>query len=168
MVKSLQDEHAAGTGLLPDFVLDAGGNPRPAGPNFLENAADGAYAMNACRDPWRIGLHFVTTGDGRARTALRKIDAFVRGETGGDPTAIRAGYTLEGSPLPTSNYLSMAFVAPLAVGAMAGDDQTWLNALWDVVAERDDGGYYEDTLRLLAMLALSGNWWAPESAPCPQ
>ena len=28
-------------------------------------------------------------------------------------------------------------------------------------------GYYQDTVALLSLIAMSGNWWAPEAAPCP-
>lgn len=44
-------------------------------------------------------------------------------------------------------------------------NQTWLNGLWDQVVTTPVGGsdYYGNTLKLLSMLVLSGNWWAPES-----
>jgi endo-1,4-beta-D-glucanase Y len=162
---SLQEDAAPETGLLPDFVLDPTGSPQPAGANFLEGANDGAYAYNACRDPWRIALDFLISGDSRAKTAVQKINAWIEGETGGDPAAIAAGYRLSGQPI--GNYVDMAFVAPFAVGAMVdASNQEWLNALWDLVVASDDGGYYGDTLRLLSMITLSGNWWAPEKAPC--
>ena len=66
----------------------------------------------------------------------------------------------------------MAFVAPLAVGAMVeAGNQAWLNALWDLVVTTPASvdGYYENTLKLLSLIVLSGNWWAPEqvaAGPC--
>jgi hypothetical protein len=68
-------------------------------------------------------------------------------------------------PSPGTDYLSMAFVAPLGVGAMANAaNQAWLNDIWDLVVATpvDAEGYYENTLKLLAMLVMSGNWWPPE------
>jgi len=59
----------------------------------------------------------------------------------------------------------MAFVAPLGVGAMVdATNQSWLDALWELIVATplSDGGYYENTLKLLAMIVMSGNWWAPE------
>jgi hypothetical protein len=114
----------------------------------------------------RIGIHFLVTGDARAHDAVQRINGWIR-DSAGDPDGIGAGYYLDGNSLPNSNYQSMAFTAPFAVGAMVdGANQDWLNALWDNVASSGDGDYYADTLKLMAMLALSGNWWPPESAPC--
>ncbi|HVM97299.1 MAG TPA: hypothetical protein VMT89_12975, partial [Candidatus Acidoferrales bacterium] len=71
---------------------------------------------------------------------------------------------------PGADYLSMAFVAPLGVGAMVdASNQTWLNALWDLVVNQplSSGGYYENTLKLLSMIVMSGNWWAPQAVTVP-
>ena len=167
MVASLQSEYSAQTGLLPDFIRDPLGDPYPAGPDFLERPVDGEYSFNACRVPWRLGVHYLIHGDSRARTALQKIDGWLRQKTGGDPYSITSGYWLDGDTLPSSNYLSMTFLGPFAVGAMAGGDQNWVNALWGVLNDYDDGVYYADTLKLLSMIAMSGNWWDPQFAPCP-
>jgi hypothetical protein len=166
MIDSLQVNHANQTGLLPDFVLTPISNPTPPPGQILEQPHDGAYAYNACRDPMRLGIHYLVTGDERAHTAVQRINDWIRNDAG-SPDGIAAGYNLDGSPLPGSGYTSMAFVAPFAVGAMVdGGNQDWLNALWDSVAYSGDGDYYADTLKLMAMIALSGNWWPPESAPC--
>src|SRR4029077_18396448 len=50
-------------------------------------------------------------------------------------------------------------------GAMVdAANQGWLDAIWDLMVATPlaDGGYYENTLKLLAMIVMSGNWWAPE------
>jgi hypothetical protein len=61
----------------------------------------------------------------------------------------------------------MAFLAPLGVGAMVSAEQSWLDAVWTTVANYEpDDSYYEDTLKLLALIAMSGNWWAPEAIDC--
>jgi endo-1,4-beta-D-glucanase Y len=165
MVAELQSNHAPSTGLLPDFVVDPTDGPAPAEPGFLERDVDGEYSYNACRDPWRIALDFLVSGDSRAKSAMQKINTWLKSETGGDPDAIAAGYRLGGAPL--GQFTDMSFVAPFAVGAMVdGANQEWLNALWDLVEQNGNGGYYGDTLRLLSMITLSGNWWAPEKAPC--
>jgi hypothetical protein len=41
--------------------------------------------------------------------------------------------------------------------------QAWLNALWSatVSAPFDPVDYYGNTLRLMATLVVSGNWWKP-------
>ena len=87
----------------------------------------------------------------------------------GTGNVIGAGYWLDGSALPRSEYQSMAFVAPFAVGAMAADSgQQWLDSLWESVDFSESGtDYYGETLKMLSMIALSGNWWSPDQAPCP-
>ncbi len=163
---SLQTSASPSTGLLPDFILDPLGTPAPAGPQFLEGPNDGAYDYNACRDPWRLGMDFLVSGESRAQTEVQRITSFFRTHTGDDPGNIESGYQLDGSLSPGADYRSMAFVAPLGVAAMADSaNQAWLNALWDLVAATplEAEHYYENTLKLLSMIAMSGNWWSPES-----
>lgn len=169
MFGSVQSAHAAQSGLLPDFIKSPTDNPFPAEPYFLENAADGAYGYNACRVPWRIGAFWLTSGDARAKQILDKQTAFIRDASGDDPWSIAAGYQLSGEPLPNSSYSSLAYIAPFGVGAMTdGSNQTWLNDLWDaVIALGMSDAYYDDTLKLLSLITMSGNWWTPASAPCP-
>ncbi|HEY2388377.1 MAG TPA: glycosyl hydrolase family 8 [Candidatus Binatia bacterium] len=172
IVDSLQTSASPSTGLLPDFVQDPLTTPVPAAPHFLESANDGAYDYNACRDPWRLATDYLVSGDARARTAVQRIESWVRGATGGDPSTIKSGYQLSGTMSPGADYLSMAFVAPLGVGAMVdAANQGWLDAVWDLVVATPitTDGYYENTLKMLALVVMSGNWWAPEAVaggPC--
>ena len=166
IVDTLKTNSSPVSGLLPDFVKNALTDPQPVAPHFLEGPNDGAYDYNACRDPWRLATDYLVSGDVRAKTAVQRIDTWIRGQTGNDPSNIKSGYRLDGSMSPGADYLSMAFVAPLGVGAMVDTvNQGWLNALWDLIVSTPlaDGGYYENTLKLLAMIVMSGNWWAPEA-----
>lgn len=171
IVESLQTTYSPAVGLLPDFVKDPLGAPAPAPAHFLESANDGRYSYNACRDPWRLATDALVSGDSRATTAVARINTWLRVATGGDPENIASGYKLDGTMINGANYLSMAFVAPFAVGAMVdAGNQAWLNSLWDLIVATPAAtdGYYENTLKLLAMVVLSGNWWAPERvAPGP-
>lgn len=101
---------------------------------------------------------------------LRKQVAWIKSETGGRPEKIRAGYYVangvNGQPVPGSNYLDLAFVAPFAVNAMLGGQasQAWLNSLWSSIVGGDFGiqqDYYGDTIRLQVMLTVAGDWWQP-------
>jgi len=169
IIEAIQSNHSPATGLLPDFVKDPLTAPAPVGAGFLEGPNDGRYSYNACRDPWRLATDYLVAGDARAKAALDPINAWIRTETADDPSAIRAGYTLAGSPVSGSNYLSMAFVAPLGAAAMVdATNQTWLNDVWDLIDATTLGseGYYENTLKLLAMMAMSGNWWPPVLNNC--
>ena len=56
----------------------------------------------------------------------------------------------------------LAFVAPALVGAMLDTStRAWLTALWDETTARATNEYYGDTLKLLALIAASDNWWTP-------
>ena len=129
----MQTAHAPATGLLPDFIADPLGSPEPVAPGFLEGANDGAYDYDACRVPWRVATDFLVSGDARAHTVTQRLTTWARASTGNDPALFRSGYQLDGSVSPDADYLSMAFVAPLGVGAMVdAGNQAWLNAIWDL------------------------------------
>jgi endo-1,4-beta-D-glucanase Y len=163
IVAALQAQHPA-TGLLPDFVVDPLGTPGPAPPGFLEEPTDGQYSFNACRDPWRLATDWLVSGDARAKTAVTPINAWIRAATGNDPAQIGSGYALDGTPIPGTDEPHLAFVAPFAVGAMVdATNQAWLDALWAQIVAAPIDDYYGDTLKLLAMLVVSNNWWAPEN-----
>ena len=162
----LQTTFSPTTGLLPDFIADPLGSPAPVAPNFLEGANDGAYDYNACRVPWRLGTDFLMSGDARAKTAVQRMTTWIRTATAGDPGQIKAGYQLNGTLSPGADYRSMAFVVPFGVGAMADTaNQAWLNDLWDLVVATplDAEDYYGNTLKLLGMIVMSGNWWSPQA-----
>ena len=98
----------------------------------------------------------------RSREVLGKINRWARQKTGGDPSKIAAGYTLSGKEIDKD--CQMCFVAPLAVSAMVdAENQAWLDALTTFVikSSREDTGYYDSTIKLLSLIALSGNWWSP-------
>ena len=146
------------TGLLPDFAIDATGtSPKPAPGNWLEGTDDGHYSYNACRVPWRLATDYLISGESRARTAVQKLETWARGKTSGDASKLVDGYKLDGTALGSTPELS--FVAPMAVGAMLGGDQAWLDSLWSQLTARPLGEYYGDSLKLLAMITASGNWW---------
>lgn len=164
LVKRMQTVYSPATGLLPDFIERTNTSPRPASPGFLEGPNDGAYFYNACRDPWRLGLDALLSGDARGRTAVRKISAFLRTSAAGDPSRLRAGFRLDGRNLPGNDYTDLAFLAPAAVGALLEPEHPeWLEGLWDqiVATPLDEADYYGNTLKALALLAASGNAWRP-------
>ncbi|MFN2377527.1 MAG: glycosyl hydrolase family 8 [Candidatus Binatia bacterium] len=170
IVSSVQASHSAGVGLVPDFIVAPATSPAPAAPGFLEGPRDGMYSYNACRVPWRLATDYVTSGDARAKAALDPLNAWIRTKTGNDPSAIGAGYELDGDAIAGTDYTSMAFTAPFGVGAMVdAGNQAWLNAVWNKVAATplSAENYYENTLKLLSMIVMSGNWWAPETVGAP-
>jgi len=170
VVASMQTNYSSGVGLVPDFIVNPATSPAPAAPGFLEGSTDGMYSYNACRVPWRLATDYVTNGDSRAKTALDKINSWIRTKTSNDPSAIGAGYKLNGDAIPGTDYHSLAFIAPMGAGAIVNStNQAWLNDVWDEVAGTplSAEGYYENTLKLLSMIVMSGNWWAPEKVGAP-
>ena len=164
LVDAIQTGFAAGTGLLPDFVVDTGSAPKPASGTYLEGSHDGDYDYNACRVPWRLGTDYLLSGDPRALVALQRMNAWIRKKTGNDPLQIDAGYTLAGDNTSGSLDNNLAFVAPFGVAAMAeGKNQAWLDAIWATTLRRTiaDDAYYGNTIKMLAMLVMSGNYFRP-------
>jgi endo-1,4-beta-D-glucanase Y len=153
----IQSQYSPQTGLMPDFIVN--GAPAPA--NFLEKETDGAYNYNAGRVPWRVGLDALLYDDETSRAIVQKISRWIEASAQGNPANIRAGYQLDGAPLPNSNYFTTFFVAPMGVAAMNDPaQQAWLNAIYDSVYDTHLD-YYEDSINLLCMLVMSGNFWAP-------
>ena len=164
IIAYIQGHQAAQSGLLPDFVVNATGNtPAPAPGNWLEGGSDGRYAYNSCRVPWRIATDYLMSCDPRAQTAARKINTWVRGATGDNPANVKDGYNLNGSA--TGSDPDLCFVAPFGVSAMvqpdSGSNQVWLDKVWDYAAAQGADQYYEDSVKLLGMIVMSGNWWSP-------
>ncbi len=155
-------------GLVPDFITGLPDQPHAAPPGFLEGEGDGALSWNAVRVPWRLALDDIFFADPRAHDRLVRLNRFLRAATAGDPAKISDGYALDGRPLHPGQDGGMAFAAMFAVAAMtapASDPkaQAWLDALWSRIittpVAADD--YYGNTLKLLAMITLTGHWRQP-------
>lgn len=160
-IGQVQTDFSPVTGLLPDFlVARAGGGFQPAPPNFLEGLNDGAYSYNAVRDPWRIAIDALLTGNATSKLQAGRMTSWMESATMGMPQNITAGYSLAGAPLAGYNFYTSIFVAPFGVAAMSAGQQAWLNAIFaDVQASEEE--YYEDSVTLLCLIVMSGNWWAP-------
>jgi endo-1,4-beta-D-glucanase Y len=156
-------QHASGTGLVPDFAVGTNGKAKPAPPMFLEGANDGEYSYNACRAPWRLGTDYIVSGDERAKRTAGLLTKWLKNKTSGNPGMISAGYSLDGiRELERDD--NGAFIGPFAVAAMASGDsanQAWLDSLWKWMVETPAQEYYADSIRLLSMIVVSGNWITP-------
>lgn len=122
LIASMQSRYSPLTGLLPDFIVRTNSTPTPASSNYIEAPTDGSYSYNACRDPWRIGVDYLMSGDSRAKDALDKLNAWIRYHTGNDPSQIWSGYHLNGSNVAGNQYNAESFTGPFAVGAMVDPD----------------------------------------------
>jgi endo-1,4-beta-D-glucanase Y len=157
LIKQITAEYSPETGLVPDFVI--GSPARPARPRFLEAATDGDYSWNACRYPWRLATAFAHYGSPETRAAANKVVDWLKKKTEANPAGIKAGYKLDGTQLVS--YGSVAFTSPfIAACIVDSSHQSYLNSGWDTIINWREG-YYGDTINLLCMLLISGNWWAP-------
>ncbi len=165
-IDGIQANYSPNTGLLPDFIVRESATdhaPRPAPPNFLEGPHDGDYDYNAGRDPWRIGTDALLNNDAKSFAQTQKMANWIVQSTNGNPANIKPGYTLDGAPY--DNYFTSFFVAPFGVGVMTTPEhQTYLNDLYDLIYNRHED-YYEDSVNLLSMLVMTGNFWDPFDAP---
>ena len=163
VMNAIQANYSPESGLVPDFIVLKGDahTPQPAPAEFLEGPDDGHFNYNAGRDPWRVGSDALLSNDASSRLIAQKISRWIEASANGDPANIRAGYYLDGNPLPNSNYFTTFFIAPMGVAAMTDpNQQEWLNAIYDSVYDQHID-YYEDSVNLLCLLVMSGNAWTP-------
>lgn len=164
IIDSLYRNQSPKTGLLPDFSLEADGEYVPSGPNYLEVLYDGDYYYNSCRIPWRIPIDYLMSGDARAIGQITALNRWIQSSVEQEPGEINAGYRLDGSRIVEEEQNVMAFIAPFAVSAMVdSSNQQWLNTLWSHMASSptDECTYFDNSIRLLVMITVSGNWWMP-------
>lgn len=158
---SIQKNYSPQTGLIPDFIIHTDTGPRPAYPDLLESPHDGDYYYNACRTPWRLTTGYLFSGDDSLRQIINKINSWIIGQTSGNPGNITAGHRLDGTAI--HDFEDIAFTGGLAVAAMAGRDQQWLNDCVTrlITPATKEYLYYGNTLRLLYLLVISSNYWLP-------
>ena len=165
-IDGIQATYSPNTGLLPDFIVRESSTdyaPRPAPPDFLEGPHDGDYDYNAGRDPWRIGTDALLNNDAKSFAQAQKMATWIVQSTDGNPAAIKPGYTLDGTPY--DDYFTSFFVSPFGVGVMTTPgNQSYLNSLYDLIYQRHED-YYEDSVTLLSLLVMTGNFWDPYDAP---
>ncbi|TIX90498.1 glycosyl hydrolase family 8 [Rhizobium sp. P44RR-XXIV] len=164
IIDRIRSKYSSKTALMPDFIVGLPVKPHPAKANFLEGPNDGAYSWNASRYPWRIALDYLLNDDQRALLALRPLNSWIKGATHGNPANIADTYMLNGNPAAESGRDAVAFVSMFAVSAsIESVNQSWLDALWADMTRRsvESEDYYGNTLKLLAMITITGHWTQP-------
>jgi endo-1,4-beta-D-glucanase Y len=164
LFSGLQNKYSPTAGLIPDFIVHINKTPKPAPPHYLESRYDGYYNYNACRDPWRIATDYLLTGDKRSKTMVDKINRWLRETTNNNTYDLSAGYTLGGNDIKGRNFEALSFSAPFGVSAMVDkSNQAWLNKLWLYITafKLKDFDYYDNTIKLMDMIIVSGNYWQP-------
>lgn len=164
VVNTIQANNSPLTGLIPDFVVNCNTTPVPATANFFESPYDGEYYYNSCRVPWRLATDYLIAGEIRSLTAVNKINTWIENNTSSNPANVKAGYTLNGGNISGNNYDDPSFIGPFAVGAMLDSaNQSWLNGMYDHLITQNlaDNTYFGNTLKMLCLIVLSGNYWPP-------
>jgi endo-1,4-beta-D-glucanase Y len=160
----IQNRYSPEAGIIPDFIKSVNKNPRPAQAHYLESPYDGYYNYNACRVPWRVATDYLLYDDQRAKTFTSKINHWIRQTTNGNPDNISAGYTLAGNDIKGRYFEALSFIAPFTVAATIDkSNQQWLNKLWDylIAFKLKDYDYYDNSIKMLNMIQVSGNYWKP-------
>lgn len=166
-ITMIQASLSPATGLLPDFVTQLDQTPQAAPADFLEGAHDGAFFTNAARVPWRIATDALINGNPASIAQARKISHWIESQTKGRAEAIRAGYALDGTPIDEGDYFTDLYAGPFGVAAMTDPaQQAWLNAVYDAVRHHHED-YYEDSVGLLSLFVMTGNYWDPTIAIPP-
>lgn len=175
IINQTHEKHTPSTALLPDFFELKDGEFVPAIGFLLETEHDGDFGFNACRIPWRLGVAYLLLGEEAIMDELRVLNSWIREAADGTPLNINPGYYVrnaeEGTPIiqPWEG-TCMSFIAPFAVSAgITENHQDWLNTLWLAITADDwEQGipfdavtYYPNTIRMIVMLIVSGNWWLP-------
>ena len=161
----IRDEYSPKAGLIPDFIVFRKGKYLPASNNYLESKNDDSYYYNACRIPMRIGLDKLLFDNLEADSLLNRLNNWICESTNNSIEKINSGYQLNGQKIGKGYNTIPAFVCPLAVSAMNNaSNQEWLNDMWDFINnefEFKDSQYYDNSLQMLSMLIISGNYWVP-------
>jgi endo-1,4-beta-D-glucanase Y len=162
----MQDKYSPDAGLVPDFIVHLNKIAKPAPRRYLESPYDGYYNYNACRVPWRVATDYLMTGDTRSKTFVQKINHWIRETTSNNTYNLSAGYTLAGNDIHGRYFEALSFITPFAVSAMVDqNNQQWLNHVWDYTMQfkLKDFDYYDNTIKMLNLIIISGNYWAPEN-----
>jgi endo-1,4-beta-D-glucanase Y len=163
---------AQGGGVIPDYIINIDTDPVPPDGYYQERKTDGEYSVNASRVPWRLATDYLLTGDTNivAKNLLDKLNKVIYNASHGKPDSLFSGYYLSGIAHSKDNELN--FTSPFAVSAMSSATyQAWLDNLWDYVtyppkdfvhAHRNQVDYFGETIRMLNLFILTGNYWQPE------
>ncbi len=165
VLENMRNTYSPKAGLLPDFIAFDKGKYTPSKPNYLESKHDGEYYYNACRVPYRVAVDYLIFGDERAKNLLTPLNNWIQESTLNNADQICAGYHLNGEPIAGANIAVPAFVCPFAVGAIVNiENQIWVNDCWDFIADFEFNDYQslDNTIQMLSLLVLSGNYWLPQ------
>lgn len=154
IIANLNANTGAGTtGLLPDWTT-AAGNPA-SGMGF-------DYRYDAARVPWRLAVDAVWYGTPQAIAQLDKLNTFWKSVGVGN---IKDGYTVSGNLI--GQWHNATFVGMAAAGAAVSPDAAFKTAMWNEIKNFQSENYYNDSLRVLALLFMGDRMPNPVGGSSP-
>ncbi|MBB3701359.1 carbohydrate-binding protein [Flammeovirga yaeyamensis] len=140
------------TGLMPDY-------------SNYDGSPTGGHKEDFVVDAWRCAMNVAMDyawfkKDEREKTITDNIQDFFYNE---GIYSYSSGYTLDGNPLPGTDYQAVGLVACNAMTSLASTDaKSWefINALWDRAPTTGRYRYYDGLLQMMCLLHLSGNFKA--------
>lgn len=162
IIREQMDNLSKYNGLMPDFLIkDSIGFIPPKG-KILESEHDGDYYYNSCRIPWRYSMDIILNNVPLTKQ-LKTLNSWIKNTTFFNPNNIKSGYYIvndyPGKPFGFSNDLS--FIAPFLVSSIIEDGNSdWTISLWKTIMSKPitKCTFYENTLKLFAMIIVTGNW----------
>lgn len=146
------------TGLVSNWSDQWGNANSCNGPN--------EYGYDACRYPWRMAADVIWNNDANAKAICNLLGSYV----------ISQGAAGVGGPVPQSGgggSHNATFVSTFAAGIVgttsAATYQTIMNQMYTQTANTSDGlpAYFGNTLRVLSLFMMTGNFWKPCSVSLP-
>ena len=115
---------------------------------------DGNYGYDAARTPWRLAQDFYWFGEEKAKTMLDKLGKWVSGNAAKD---IRGNINRNGSVENWAAHNS-TFVATLMTSLVTdASRQGKLDEFWSEAVSLGEEAYFEQSLKILCGLLVSGN-----------
>ena len=133
--------------------------------NAAANSCNGnnEYGWDACRNPWRMGVDVLWNGAATATTASNiclKIAAW----SNGYGARLKGPLAQNAANPGVGSYKSGAFASyALAVMGSSSTYQSHLNTCYtNIVGIGSGEAYFGNTLRVVNLFVLSGNFWQPD------
>lgn len=129
--------------------------------NASGTGLDGYYGYDAARTPWRLAQAYYWYGQARAYTLLNKLGSWANGK---NATAVSGSIQRNGTFGGDHN---STFVATLMSSLVTSSDhQTKLDQYWKEAVALGNENYFNQSLKVLCGLAVSGNMpaFAPSSS----
>jgi endo-1,4-beta-D-glucanase Y len=118
------------------------------------------YGYDACRNPWRMAVEVLWTGNSTAQTNFCvPIASYINGK----------GASNASGPVPQSGgsgTVNATFVSTFAAGICGATSsyQNIMNSIYtQTVNTVDASGYFGNTLRVISLFVQTGNFWNPST-----